>query len=541
MRRKHILTGAIIGLAATLPLVALMYLGTRLITVLPMPAFDVLQSVTRIQALGGIVTKFIELMVTVFSGLPGVATDVAAKTFEEFSAMLLFLVLGALAGALFAASRPANKSARSSVMNLAVTAWLLTFGVEILTTSAAPELALVLAIWLGILYAGWAYAIAWALDHIAATTPAASAGIDAVPDASRRRFLYQFGGAVVAVTLGAWGVGALFGRRSASTAAGKPIEATPAATGQPTAVANNPSSASNTSFVAAPGTRPEVTANADFYRVDVDFAPPSIDEKTWTLTVDGLVNKPLSLSYDDIRKMPATEQDATLECISNEVGGDLISSTHWTGVKLADVLKQAGVKDGVVEVRFTCADGYTESLPLESAMDERTLLVYATNGEALADVHGFPLRLYTPNRYGMKNPKWITRIEAINTPYNGYWEDRGWDKNAFVKATAVIDAIAADKAQDGAVPVGGIAFAGARGISKVEVAVDDGPWQEAALKDPISPLTWRLWRFDWKATKGHHRLKVRTTDGQGQPQIQQEAPLHPDGASGYDSKPVDIA
>jgi DMSO/TMAO reductase YedYZ molybdopterin-dependent catalytic subunit len=536
MRRNVILTGAIIGLAVTLPLVALMYLGEHLTNVLPMPAFDLLQSVTRIQALGGVVTKFIELMVSIFSGLPGVATDVASKSFEQLSAVLLFLVLGAIAGALFAARRPANRSARSSVSTLAMIGWVLTFGFEILTRPAAPEQVIMLAIWLGVLYVGWAYAIAWALDHIYAG-PAPEMPAGSVPNASRRQFLFQFGGGVLAVTLGAWGIGALLGRRTASSAAGKPLEA--AATVEPTAVANN--TAPNTSFVAAPGTRPEVTANADFYRVDVNFTPPSIDEKTWTLAVNGLVNTPLSLSYDDIRKMPATEQDATLECISNEVGGDLISSTHWTGVKLADVFKKAGLKDGVVEVRFTCADGYTESLPLESAMDERTLLVYATNGEALADIHGFPLRLYTPNRYGMKNPKWITQVEAIGTPFDGYWEERGWDKDAFVKSTAVIDNIATDKVENGAVPVGGIAFAGARGISKVEVAVDDGPWQEALLKDPISQLTWRLWRFDWTAAKGNHLLKVRTTDGQGQPQIETPAPLHPDGASGYHSKSADIA
>ncbi len=173
-------------------------------------------------------------------------------------------------------------------------------------------------------------------------------------------------------------------------------------------------------------------------------------------------------------------------------------------------------------------------------MDERTLLAYATNGEALAPEHGFPLRLYTPDRYGMKNPKWITMIEAINAAENGYWTDRGWDKQAKVKITSVIDAISTDQAANGIVPVGGIAFGGARGISKVEVSVDNGPWQAATLKTPISPLTWSLWRFDWPATKGYHTLVVRTADGQGAAQIQDEAPLHPSGASGYVSKTMNI-
>ncbi len=238
------------------------------------------------------------------------------------------------------------------------------------------------------------------------------------------------------------------------------------------------------------------------------------------------MNKPFSLSYKDITGMPATKQYATLECISNPVGGDLISNTLWTGVKLGDVLKLAGLKDGVIEIKFTCEDGYTESLPLDSAMDERTLLVYHMNDKPLPAEHGYPLRLYTPNRYGMKNPKWINKIEAVSQPFDGYWELGGWAKDTPIKSTSIIDTIAVDQAQNGEVPIGGIAFAGARGISKVELAVDGGVWQEA--------------RFNWKATKGHHEIRVRTTDGQGQLQIEATAPLAPNGASGYVSKTINI-
>jgi DMSO/TMAO reductase YedYZ molybdopterin-dependent catalytic subunit len=214
------------------------------------------------------------------------------------------------------------------------------------------------------------------------------------------------------------------------------------------------------------------------------------------------------------------------------VGGNLISTTEWTGIRLADVLRQAQIKTGVEEIKFTSEDGYTESLPLDVAMDEGTLLVYAMNGEPLATVHGFPLRLYTPNRYGMKNPKWITKIEAINDLYQGYWEVRGWDKNAFVKTTSVIDNVV--NATTGESMAGGIAFAGARGISKVELSLDGGDWQAAELKEPLTPLTWRLWRFQWPKSQTQKQLRVRAVDGDGAAQIQVEAPLHPDGASGYD-------
>ncbi len=531
-QRRRILSGALIGLAVTAPLVALLYLGWQ-IAGLPMVAFDLTERITRLEQLGGLVTKAIELMVSLFSGLPGVSTDVAAKSAEQLSGVVLFLVIGAILGALFGALHQRLGSRAGLIFGIG--AGLLSVLVEIL--SRAPE-PLMVVLWLGVLSLGWGYALAYVFDKV--FVPAAMRpSVVEEASRSRRQFLIQFGGTVLAVTLGAWGLGALIGRRGVSEAAGKPIGTPEAAT--PAATAAEVAAGPSTAFVPAPGTRPEVTANADFYRVDNNIAgPPSIDEKTWNLKVLGLVNTALSLSYDDIRKMTPVQQDATLECISNEVGGDLISSTRWTGVRLRDVLNQAGLKEGVVEIKFTCADDYTESLPLESAMDERTLLVYAMNGEALTEAHGFPLRLYTPNRYGMKNPKWLTQIEAISSPYDGYWEVRGWDKQAIVKTTSVIDTIAADQAQNGVVPVGGIAFSGARGISKVEVSADGGPWQEAKLKDPISPLTWRLWRLDWKASPGRHELRVRATDGQGAPQIETVAPLHPDGASGLHSKSVDI-
>ncbi len=529
-QRRRILNGALIGLAVSAPLVAIMYLGWQ-IAGLPMVAFDLTEHITRIQQLGGLVTKAIELMVTLFSGLPGVSTDVAAKSAEQASGVLLFLIMGALLGAVFGALHSRLGSRAGLIFG--IVAWMLMALVEIL--SRAPQQLMIVG-WLGILSLGWGYALAYAFDRSIMPAAMRPSVVEAT-SRSRRQFLVQFGGAVLAVTLGAWGLGALVGRRGLSETAGKPISTPAAATPAATAASNGQAAA----FVPAPGTRAEVTANADFYRIDNNIAgPPSIDEKTWNLKVLGLVNRALSLSYDDVRKMTPVHQDATLECISNEVGGDLISSTRWTGIRLRDVLNQAGLKDGVVEIKFSSIDGYTESLPLESAMDERTLLVYAMNGEALTEAHGFPMRLYTPNRYGMKNPKWLTQIEAISSPYDGYWEVRGWDKQAIVKTTSVIDTIAADQAQNGSVPVGGIAFSGARSISKVEVSVDGGPWQEANLKEPISPLTWRLWRLDWKAAQGHHELRVRATDGQGAAQIEAVAPLHPDGASGYHSKQVDI-
>ncbi|HLY28119.1 MAG TPA: molybdopterin-dependent oxidoreductase [Aggregatilineales bacterium] len=539
-QRRKLVMGALTGAALSIPLAALLYLGFQA-AALPMLAFDVFEGLTRIQALGGLVTKAIDLMVTLFSHVPGAATDQLAKGFEQLSAVALFVVIGAVIGALFALYR--ERQGKSAPLNLGLVLIVLAFGLEFVARPALGAISIG-GIWLAVLIFGWAYALAWLYDRLAIPPALESAPVNV----ERRQFLIQFGGALAALTVVAWGAGSLLGRRETSVS-GQPIAAGPTMTPQPgassgaaaTQGAAESGNAIGGNFAVVAGARPELTSNDQFYRVDVNLGAPEIDPRSWSLAVGGLVNKPLSISYDDLTKMPAVKQLATLECISNPVGGDLISTTEWTGVRLYDVLKLAGLQDGVVEIKFTCADGYTESLPMDAVMDEQTLLVYAMNGMALPDIHGFPLRIYTPNRYGMKNPKWVTTLEAIRDPYDGYWEVRGWDKQAIVKTTSVIDAVSSAKTPDGSVPVGGIAFAGKRGISKVEVALDSGDWQQAELKEPLSPLTWRLWRINTQATKGPHSFRVRATDGTGAVQTSQVADLHPDGASGYNSIEADVS
>jgi DMSO/TMAO reductase YedYZ molybdopterin-dependent catalytic subunit len=536
-RRRQILIGAVAGFLLTAPLIALMYLGERLAG-LPMTAFDLFESLSRIPQLGPLVTKGIDVMISIASNIPGVATDKAGKTIEQLAAVGLFLIIGAIVGAIYAAVR--ERAGRSVMMFIGLIVWTVALLVEI--EGQFSSQLLMVGLWLAVILGVWGYALSLCID----TLTIAPASTDAPTVATdRRKFLIQFGGGALALTLGSWAVGALFGRRSVA-GAGQAIaaatpEATLAATTAATEAVAKATAASAGSFVIVPGTRPELTENRDFYRVDTNVVgAPAIDEKTWALAVGGLVNTPISYSYDEFRKLPVTEQYATLQCISNPVGGDLISTTKWMGVQLREVLQRAGLKDGVAEIKFTCSDGYTEALPLESAMDERTLLAFGMNGETLAETHGFPLRLYVPNRYGMKNPKWITQIDAVADPYDGYWEVRGWDRDAIMKSTSVIDVMAVDLAANGIVPVGGMAFSGDRGISSVEISVDNGDWMPAQLKAPISPLTWTLWRLDWKATPGKHELRVRTVDGKGAPQIETRAPLHPDGASGYDTRSTEV-
>jgi DMSO/TMAO reductase YedYZ molybdopterin-dependent catalytic subunit len=280
----------------------------------------------------------------------------------------------------------------------------------------------------------------------------------------------------------------------------------------------------------------EVTPTKDFYEVSKNAFDPEVDSQRWKLEISGLVENPISLNYDEIKSLPSIERYATLACISNEVGGDLIGNALWRGVRMKDLLEQAGLKQGVFDIVLRARDDYTDSIPLERAMNDATLLVYEMNGEPLTPTHGFPVRLLVPGIYGMKNVKWITRIEAIDYDLKGYWQRRGWDDRAEYKTMSRIDA--PDAAFKGETTIAGIAFAGDRGISKVELSTDGGKtWEQAEIKPPLSANAWALWSKRWSPEQaGTYKLIVRATDGRGVAQTSQYAPPAPSGSSGYDSK-----
>ena len=294
----------------------------------------------------------------------------------------------------------------------------------------------------------------------------------------------------------------------------------------------------------APGMRAEITSTADFYRVDINLFPPNIDAASWSLVVKGLVSNPLSLTLENIVSRPSVSQALTLSCISNLIGGTLISTNFWTGVRLKDILAEAGLQSGAIGINMTAADGFYESISLAEAMDDRTLLVYAMNGQALTPDHGFPLRIYIPDHYGMKQPKWLTQLEVTNTLATGYWEERGWSDTAIPQTLSMIDTLLADRAsltQTGVFPLGGIAWAGTRGIGKVEIQVDGNPWIETELRNPaISPLSWVEWRYDWKPAFGSHQIRVRATDGSGQVQEEVNYGPGPEGATGLDVANIQV-
>jgi DMSO/TMAO reductase YedYZ molybdopterin-dependent catalytic subunit len=296
-----------------------------------------------------------------------------------------------------------------------------------------------------------------------------------------------------------------------------------------------PAPASSPAFEAISGLTLRLTPVGRFYVVDQALTNPVLDPATWRLRVFGLVRRPMAITYDELLAFAAVERFQTLECISNPVGGDLISTTRWQGIPLPEILDRASVEPGATEVVFRSADGYSDSLTIEVASDDATLIAVGMDGEALTLDHGFPARVLGVGTYGMKNPKWITSIEVVGAPYTGYWEERGWSRDAIVKTTTRFDTPSPGSTVREDTTIAGVAFAGDRGISRVEVSTDGGAtWATARLEQPLSSFTWVRWRYPWRADgPGTHTLRARAFDGTGTPQPSTFAPPHPDGASGY--------
>jgi DMSO/TMAO reductase YedYZ molybdopterin-dependent catalytic subunit len=289
----------------------------------------------------------------------------------------------------------------------------------------------------------------------------------------------------------------------------------------------------------------EISDNRVFYRVDIDPIPPQLDLDTWRLKVHGKVSKPLTLNDASFNSLPTTDEFVTLECVSNTISppGSLISNAKWSGVSLANLLNQAGILPDAKYVIFRCGDGYTVGIPVERAMQSDALLAYKMNDVILPKEHGFPLRAIVPGIYGMMNAKWITEIEATDQVYLGYWQERGWSNDARIKTTSIIYHPQPNTQVNASTPIAGVAFAGDRGISKVEVSVDGGnTWNEATLKKPHSPYSWVLWAYEWTpASAGTTKIVARAYDGSGRIQDQTVTQPFPDGASGYQSVQVTVA
>jgi DMSO/TMAO reductase YedYZ molybdopterin-dependent catalytic subunit len=562
MRGRFLIVGALLGGLTSLPAMALSYLAWQAAK-LPFFPFDAFDWLARTLP-GDIITLGIDTIVNLVNSVNAIlsigTTSTAAKSVEQAMALGGGVVVGVLLGLGAAATiRRAPEHRWASGIGVGLVGLLIIGLIEMnlgLLDSPLPSL-----IWLGVLLTGWGVALVQLLAFVQAAQRA-----DEV-DTGRREALIQIAGASIVLTLVGWGLGRWLSGGSEETGAGQPLANLPSApsqlpssTASPTPLAMQvpeassdvtnettpvPSATATTTarerVPAAPGTRMELTPNDRFYRIDINTRPVRVDGDSWELQVEGLFDNPRSVTISDLMAYPAVTEPITLSCISNRIGGDLIGTSNWTGLRLRDLLKDLGLRSEAQELYIEGADGFYESVAMEDMMDPRTLLVYGMNGETLPVEHGYPLRIYIPNRYGMKQPKWITRIEAIDKNGPGYWVDRGWSAEARPKIVSVIDTVAIEAEQNGNIPIGGIAWAGDRGIQKVELQVDDGDWVETTLRTPpLSSLTWVQWRYDWPKVSGPHTFRVRTVDGTGALQTEARSGAHPDGATGYHEKTVAI-
>ncbi len=287
--------------------------------------------------------------------------------------------------------------------------------------------------------------------------------------------------------------------------------------------------------VSADGATPFFTPNANFYRIDTALTVPQVSVDGWKLKIKGLVDNELSLSYDDLLNRDIVEHDITLTCVSNEVGGSLMGTARWLGVRLDDLLAEAGISADADQIVGRSVDGYTCGFPT-AALDGRDALVaIGMNGEPLPLEHGYPARLIVPGLYGyVSATKWLDSIELTRFDrFDQYWVERGWVENAPIKVSSRIDTPRGlSRVPAGITAIAGVAWAQTRGIEKVELQIDDGEWVDTTLADELNSVTWRQWSYAWEATPGNHSVRVRATETGGVVQIEERTAPFPSGATG---------
>jgi DMSO/TMAO reductase YedYZ molybdopterin-dependent catalytic subunit len=349
------------------------------------------------------------------------------------------------------------------------------------------------------------------------------------PEGSPRRSFLAAGAATAGIAAGAGLAGRLLTERSSVASAQKSLRIPkPAVTTQAL-----PPGAD----LQIRGLSPFVTPNGKFYRVDTALALPQVDPSSWQLRIHGMVDREITLTFDQLIKRPLIEDYITLCCVSNPVDGPYIGNAKWLGASLAALLRQAGIKAGADQLLCTSVDGFTSGTPVQTVMDGRdALLAVAMNGQPLPIAHGFPARMVVPGLYGyVSATKWVTDIEVTTFAGNyAYWAQRGWSQRAPIKTECRIDVPnGLTEISAGRTAVAGVAWAQHKGIEAVEVRVDRGPWQEARLAAVPGLDTWRQWVWEWDASSGGHVLEARATDKTGYTQTSALAPPEPNGASGY--------
>ncbi|WP_395575676.1 molybdopterin-dependent oxidoreductase [Streptomyces sp. BK79] len=379
---------------------------------------------------------------------------------------------------------------------------------------------------------------------VPAPAPADAGGEGGTHEWNRRGFLTAAGVTAVAAT-SAGALGRFFtGRQSQGAVASRDALILPKPASPAPAI---PSGVQ----LKVPGITSFTTPNRAFYRVDTALSVPKVDAGTWRLRIHGKgVTRPRTFTFDQLLARPLIERGITMTCVSNEVGGPYVGNARWLGVPLADVLEEAGVvppsRGGKADQLVArSVDGMTLGSPVEDVMDGRdAMLAVGMNGEPLPFDHGFPVRMLVPGLYGYVSAcKWITDIELTTfDAYDPYWVKREWARKAPIKTQSRIDTPKPfARPAAGTVTIAGVAWAQRRGVTRVQVRVDDGPWQDADLAAQAGVDTWRQWSYRWTAAPGGHTITVRATDGTGQVQTEQRTRTIPDGASGWHSVFVTVA
>lgn len=377
----------------------------------------------------------------------------------------------------------------------------------------------------------------WLVAGRFAAPDAAEGPSSAEPDRGRRLSMVTFGligvGAVTGVA------GALLNRLNSSVADDRTAFTLPTPKGTPAPVV--PPGVQPAGFTQTPF----ITPNADFYRIDTALSVPQVSRGEWRLRIHGMVDREVTLSFDDLQRFELVEQIVTLTCVSNPVGGDLISNAKWTGYRVRDLLAEVGIHADADMVLSTSVDGFTAGTPVEALTDQRdSLLAIGMNDAPLPTEHGYPARLVVPGLYGyVSATKWLAELELTRFDRaEAYWTKLGWSARGPIKTESRIDVPRQGAVVPrGATTFGGVAWAQHRGITAVEVRIDDGPWQPAQLGVSYSNDTWRLWSFRWQAeTPGPHEIAVRATDSTGTVQTADEADVVPDGATGWHTVSFDV-
>lgn len=285
-----------------------------------------------------------------------------------------------------------------------------------------------------------------------------------------------------------------------------------------------------------PGLSKLFTPNSQFYRIDTAIIVPEIRVDTWRLRIDGMVATPREFTYEELTSRPVFELDDTIACVSNEVGGYLVGNARWLGIRLDDLIKEVSPTSQADQVMGYSSDGFSAGFPLAILDGRDAMIAFGMNGDPLPTQHGYPARIIVPGLYGyVSATKWLTRIELTRFDQKqGYWVPRGWSALAPIKTQSRIDTPRdSSTIKAGKIAIAGVAWAPTRGISKVEVRVDDGPWREATLGPELAKTTWRQWWIKWSATPGEPSITVRATDGNGVLQSSNRTPVDPDGAEGW--------